>query len=470
MDYEQKYKEMKARVLAMGRGYVKGLDYSKPRQIAEYIDPELKEESEDERIMKELKHYLEVKRCQTNDDEEYISCNHFLAWLEKQGESDETKAKTFLINKGYPIDANGIFPTYEEMYNIIKEGLEKQGEFADKVEPKFHKGEWILNNVCLPVKIDSIEDGMYIFTDGDALSVSFVDETYHLWTIEDAMDGDVLAAEDKVFLYNGKLDLRGRACAYCGIYTTYDGLLFTKCAIGNYFTDKEPYPATKAQRDTLFAEMREAGYELDAEKKELKKIGRKPVEKIEPKPIEDVNGEDYGIDGLYHAKEILEKTLGNVEGYQSDDGILEHKCAISAVKELSERKPVEWSEEDSYMLAQAIKCVNNSGKLDVSTEEIEDWLRNLNPQPRQGWSEEDEKMKLRTIELIAKYWNSLPDTDCAENEISESCYNWLQSLRTHPHWKPSKEEIEALEMATDALKIYTSYVPLVSLCSELKKL
>jgi len=48
MDYEKKYKEMKARVLEMGRGYVKGLDYSNPRQIAEYIDPELKEECEED--------------------------------------------------------------------------------------------------------------------------------------------------------------------------------------------------------------------------------------------------------------------------------------------------------------------------------------------------------------------------------------------------------------------------------------
>ena len=40
-------------------------------------------------------------------------------------------------------------------------------------------------------------------------------------------------------------------------------------------------------------------------------------------------------------------------------------------------KATGWSEEDSYMLEQAIKCVNNSGKLDVSTEEIEDWLKSL---------------------------------------------------------------------------------------------
>lgn len=56
----------------------------------------------------------------------YENAVECIDWLEKQDESDETKAKIFLINKGYPIDANGIFPTYEEMHNIIREGLENQ--------------------------------------------------------------------------------------------------------------------------------------------------------------------------------------------------------------------------------------------------------------------------------------------------------------------------------------------------------
>ena len=59
----------------------------------------------------------------------------------------------------------------------------------------------------------------------------------------------------------------------------------------------------------------------------------------EQKPTELPKGEDYGIDGLYAAVDILQKTLGEVEGYQTDDGILEHKCAISAVKELYEQQP-----------------------------------------------------------------------------------------------------------------------------------
>ena len=58
----------------------------------------------------------------------------------------------------------------------------------------------------------------------------------------------------------------------------------------------------------------------------------------EQKPTEFPKSEDYGIDGLYAVVDILQKTLGEVDGYQTDDGILEHKCAISAVKELYEQK------------------------------------------------------------------------------------------------------------------------------------
>ena len=61
---------------------------------------------------------------------------------------------------------------------------------------------------------------------------------------------------------------------------------------------------------------------------------------------EEYDGEDYGIDSLWHAKNILEKTLGEVEGYQTDDGILDHKCAISFIDKLYKQKPAEWSDED----------------------------------------------------------------------------------------------------------------------------
>ena len=54
--------------------------------------------------------------------------------------------------------------------------------------------------------------------------------------------------------------------------------------------------------------------------------------------VTNINGEDYSIDGLYHAIRILERTIGRVTGYQSDDGILSHEAAIDAVKELYKKQ------------------------------------------------------------------------------------------------------------------------------------
>ena len=97
------------------------------RTALDTVFPELKE-SEDERIRNEIIAILQYKYEKYPNDPKYCNSPQWIAWLEKQGESDETKAKMFLINKGYPIDANGTFPTYEEMYNIIKEGFENQRE------------------------------------------------------------------------------------------------------------------------------------------------------------------------------------------------------------------------------------------------------------------------------------------------------------------------------------------------------
>lgn len=110
--------------------------------------------------------------------------------------------------------------------------------------------------------------------DGSVITrpIQDVDRLASAFTIQDAKDGDVLAAKsgNRIFLYNGNCDLRHRPCAYCGIYKGFSEILFSKCAIGNYFTDEDVYPATKKQRDLLFQKMKEACYEWDAEKKELK--------------------------------------------------------------------------------------------------------------------------------------------------------------------------------------------------------
>ena len=136
----------------------------------------------------------------------------------------------------------------------------------------------------------------------------------------------------------------------------------------------------------------------------LQKEGtKKPADKVESKfhegdwvvtelnkiDNEEINGEDYGIDGLYHAQRILEKTLGKVDGYQTDDGILDHKAAITAVKKLYGQKPTTWAKEDETKLRQVeYACMKFYGG-DCSHI---GWLRKLT-RPQNHWTPSDEQMK-----------------------------------------------------------------------------
>ena len=110
--------------------------------------------------------------------------------------------------------------------------------------------------------------------------------------------------------------------------------------------------------------------------------------KGEQKPIEEANGEDYGIDSLWHAVRILEKTYGKVDGYQTDDGILAHECAITAVKKLKVQKPVEWSEEDRYNLSSIEGMIHTLKGDGRSADRLIAWLNSLRPQKQWKPSEE----------------------------------------------------------------------------------
>ena len=271
MEYEKKYKE------ALDRAKEKYSACSEPA-LLEYIFPELKE-SEDEQSKNWILEYLYdgLRRTDEQFKDEFKAA---IAWLEKQDKPRKTETLMTLDEaiehcKGKSCDNTLCSKEHKQLAEWLTElkgyrvsvTRETQNP-ADKLEPKFHEGNWVLNNVCPPVQIASIKGSMYIFTEGDAMPVSFVDENYHLWTIEDAKNGDVLATWSGAFIYNGKRD--GISCpgSYCGINT----LGRFKIGGGKHWTGKKVYPATKEQRDLLFQKMKEAGYEWDSEKKELKKI------------------------------------------------------------------------------------------------------------------------------------------------------------------------------------------------------
>ena len=128
---------------------------------------------------------------------------------------------------------------------------------------------------------------------------------------------------------------------------------------------------------------------------------------------------------------------------------------ISAeAKEALYDKP-EWSEEDEEMLKLAIKSCEQCGN-----EYAYYWLKSLKDRvlPNQEWSEEDEKMIEAALQFAHEYGR-------------HGLWCWLKSLRPQNKWKPSDEQIIALEYIINNVH-NTSYSCKIAkeLLEQLKKL
>lgn len=508
----------------------------------EDLFPEFKE-SEDEKIRKHLISLVKnwdkdgIASKYTSDPNDI---KQILAWLEKQDKPiDEEKVligarkdialsiMNFLDKNTYGMCLSNmecedledavVNSDWSKVYNYMKKKLEKQGEQkpVDKVEPKFHWGDCVVDNCGYVWKVEGILNQFYILEGiegGESRpTIEWVDKTFHLWTIiKDAKNGDVLASE----LCNSIILFRGIKDNNIDFYCDYD---FSKIDVsgdrfainkgqhyGNVDDSKDFHPATKEQCDTLMKAMTDAGWEFNFDKKKLKKIitpifnigdtiikkhnsdihdfgsftitdiiGGKywyndriicditeqddweiyePIKQnssILSKKDEEYDGEDYGIDGLWHAMNILEKTLGKVSGYQTDDGFLSHQCAITAVKKLYKLKP-DWGEEDERIYQSIIDDTVQENQLD--SKQI-DWLKSIKSrvQPKQEWSEED---KVRIEQICDDLECGLENFRSRKNvkglhfeEIIKSNIDWLKSLKDRYIWKPSKEQMDALNNA-----------------------
>ena len=204
---------------------------------------------------------IEVKK-QTMPSSRFGGCSEYIPTRfdkEKQGKQDEQNLPSFDESQGTP---------------ILKQGEQKP---ADKIEPKFHKGEWITHNTANFVfKIISFGYNGYEVVNRENYKKTISsgnEDNYHLWTIEDAKNGDVLA--DK---YNniGIFSRCEGICWHSYIYLGCDGEL-RGFSIGGRHEQIDTHPATKEQRDALMKAMADAGYTFDFEKKELKRIEQKPA-------------------------------------------------------------------------------------------------------------------------------------------------------------------------------------------------
>ena len=193
-------------------------------------------------------------------------------------ESDDEKMRNFIINELACLRATDEKGSdrYEELTNAIS-WLEKQGKnSADKIETRFNVGDWV---VSMPYKsvyqIEKKENYGYTLrhTLGGSVCLPFSnEELIREWTIQDAIDGDVLVHNsfmfgDFIFIYNNTSILQ----TYCYYDSERNRFIIENREHLCPWNMQEVTPATKEQRDILMKAMNDAGYEWDAENKELKK-------------------------------------------------------------------------------------------------------------------------------------------------------------------------------------------------------
>ena len=379
----------------------------------------------------------------------------------------ETPSNKTLFNKTDSTLEDAWNKLYVALHKVQE--LEKQGEHKDNIDakPKFNVDDWVVGKypddgsyIHNVVGVKRLADGTYVYALDDNTYFSGSQESfYHVWSIKDAKPGDVLAANECLVLFR-EIDGLNIRC-YCTYHFMYNPSFYV-----NTLQNKDAFhPATKEQCTMLEKAMADAGYAFDLDKKELKKIEN-----------EEYDGEDYGIGSLWHAKNILEKTLGEVDGYQTDDGILEHKCAIAAIDKLYKQKPA-WSAEDTFKVQSICKHLDEVKKYYADITEVReciDWLKSLDgrvlPQQKKEWSEEDESNFQRLIDVIKE--NKHRVTTDYEHQIYYKLLSWFKALKDRYVWKPSDEQIQALDWALGVAKYcgYACAFDLGTLQDKLKKL
>ena len=281
----------------------------------------------------------------------------------------------------------------------------------NKTAPKFKVGDWITDDTDT-YQIVKIEDEWYITDEGDKVCFSVIHQGYHLWTIQDAKDGDIIVN-----------DFVGGTCVAIYKSFTNDGTNIYCHLVNNDFCPKHGtsnakwHPSTKEQRDILFSKMKEAGYEWDAEKKELKKIEQKPVYNLKWNELtwEDINTLEEIINNVHYEfrNGIGEESFGKE--------VLERFREIKGDKymDICEQKPA-WSEDDEEMLRRCISATFDHGYLKEC-----DWLKSIKdrvqPQPKQEWSEEDKML----LEKIISDYTAASKSFCGH----QGKLDWLKSLK-----------------------------------------
>ena len=120
----------------------------------------------------------------------------------------------------------------------------------------------------------------------------------------------------------------------------------------------------------------------------------------------------------------------------------EHLKGLGQTDGDTDNEKREWSEEDESLRLRTIGALETckTGSPTKCVDEQINWLKSLKDrvQPKQEWSEEDEDI----LNTIINHFEI--DLECTKND---DIIKWLKSLRPQSQWKPSEEQMKALEHA-----------------------
>lgn len=318
-------------------------------------------------------------------------------------------------------------------------------KLADNVEPKFKNGQWIVwQDKCYKVNYNGCG---YELVDQNGLSTSLeygtIDENAHIWDIsKDAKAGDVLyspkgAGVEGIFLIKGweQVELTGKTlCSSIGYRVEENEIVVSGLGAIWWEGVVDPfYPATKEQRDKFEKAMTDAGYTFDFEREELKKI-------------EDEIEIPFGAKD----SELIEESYYIPKGFHAE--IDEDKVVIKKGE-----KPTAWSEEDENIKEWIMSDINkllalNRKSFVIADKEIT-WLKSLkgrvgcevNCTTTKKWSEEDIATISRVISIVK--WAAYSDHShpILNDEGATELVERLKSLKERYTWKPSDEQMDALQ-------------------------
>lgn len=413
MDYEKEYKEICQQLIAA----YNTTSFIEVRKAIEKIHPELKE-NEDERIRKriiEILNRLPGYYWYGQKEKDDI-----LAYLEKQKEPHYTKRNAVFdkcVENCDPGVMKNVSDEVDEMlqkeqnperinitemvakYRITDEYVE--GEYKGKpVNCMIRAYEQGIRDALLKVKKQKL-------TEDTAVQKAFVNSKKD-YTLEEKCDASDYA----------------------------DTILPTSVTYGE---NDEEYKLHKIIEAAFIAGKKMAQKPAEYEKPLLSKFERAVYDCAWDKVTCKLEGETQEE----YAKRWAEHLLLMVRDWADDyiDFQIESAKRKAYDKGKADaEKPAEWSEEDENTKNHVLGYLNGFSCSEEAKQQMWKWINSLperfNLQPKQEWSEEDEKMLSDCIEAVGSM--------SVRSDV-KTLRDWLKSLRPQPHWKPSEEQMRALK-------------------------